>query len=1040
MRIPSRANTLFLSRLVGYCLLSIVFAAPTTEAADSDQSRVDYERDIRPIFQAHCFDCHGPDEQESGLRLDAPRFIRRGGDRGATVVSHDKDKSLLLQAIIGTDAVSRMPLDAPALSDKQIRLITRWIVEGANMPADDSSTAGDRIQSDHWSFQPIQHPTVPEVSDQSWPRNPIDQFVLNRLEQEGLSPSHAAKRTTLIRRLTLDLVGLLPSPAQVERFLADNQPGAYERLVDRLLDSPRYGERWGRHWLDVARYADSNGFTIDGSRTIWKYRDWVIDAVNRDLPFDQFTIEQLAGDLLPGPSRDQLIATGFHRNTLVNQEGGTDDEQFRVEAVVDRVNTTGAAFLGLTVGCAQCHSHKYDPISQRDFYRLYAFFNSCEDVNTMAPMLPVPTPQQTQALAHFDQQIAATQKQLKEIDRHYAPGQSSWEKQFTAATPDNTWQVLDPTEFRSAGSAYLAKLEDQSILVGGTIPDDDHYVITTDIPIETITAIRLEVLTHKTLPQNGPGLASNGNFILSGFEAKISSDSPEGEMDSTDVPIPFVSALADHSQPGWPVIDAVDNDPTTGWAINIKKGDKSAKLNADHEALFVTTRPIEVPPGNRLTITMRHRPKKYAVGRFRLSVTGVEQSLLPLSDKTQELLAIPAEKRSKQQQQQLKTAYLQSNPVRKPVAAKLERLEKQRRQLNDQIPTTLVMRDLEKPRDTFIQIRGDFLQPGAQVQPGVPSVLPQLAAKKQSANRLDLARWLVDPQNPLTARVVVNRHWQRFFGTGIVVSENDFGTQGNSPSHPELLDWLAREFMRRGWSVKSLHRLIVTSATYRQSSEFRPELQQRDPANKLLARQSRIRLEAEAVRDVCLSASGLLSEKMHGPSVFPPQPEGIYVLTQNQKNWKADKGEDRYRRGLYTFFWRSSPDPFMATFDAPNANTTCTRRTRSNTPLQALTLANDQAFVELAQGMAGRVLRDAPAYDEGRMRYAFLAGLSREPTSGEFTTLLQFLETQRSEFQKEPDIAAQIAPKNVSESPIEGAAWTAVARVLMNLDEFVTRD
>jgi len=809
----------------------------------------DYKRDIRPIFAAHCIECHGPDAQESGLRLDAVGRAIRGGNSGQAIIPGKAAESVLIKAVSGADGVKRMPPEGEPLGEKPVALLRAWIDAGAPIP---QVEVHDEVKSDHWAFQrPVRAP-LPQVADSAWPRNAIDHFVLTRLERAGIEPSPEAERTTLIRRLSLDLRGLPPSPAEVDRFLADRRPGAYARLVERMLASPHYGERWGRHWLDVARYADSNGYTRDFARVMWRYRDWVIEAINRDLPFDRFVIEQFAGDLLPAPTLDQLIATGFHRNTLINEEGGTDDEQFRVEAVADRVNTTGSALLGLTIGCARCHEHKYDPISQREYYELFAFFNHCEE-----PQIDAPTPAQ-QARGALERR-AKIRKQIEELEQKLVDAQDRFDRKRLE------WEATVTPELR------------------------------------------------RKLP--GPLQAS------------------------------------------------LDKQPE-------ERTQEQQKLVADY-----------------------YKTTEHA------------RSAFPEIARIQELRA--------------------SEPA---------------------IPTAMVLRRRSTPRETHIHLRGNFLEKGAGVEPDVPGVLPPLPADVERKDRLAFARWLTGPAHPLTARVTVNRIWQRYFGRGIVETENDFGTQGTPPSHPELLDWLALEFIDRGWSMKQMHRLIVTSATYRQSSRFRPDLAKRDPRNSLLARQSRLRLEAEIVRDAALAASGLLSRRIGGPSVTPPQPEGVFAFTQDPKPWKAAQNAERYRRGMYTFFWRSSPYPALMVFDFPNSNVTCTRRVRSNTPLQALTLANDIAFLECARALAKRVLNEAPAGDAARVRYAFRLGLARGPEDGELARLQALIAEQRAAFAADPSAAQALvgntgAHDSETSAPLaERAAWTSVARVLMNLDEFITRE
>jgi hypothetical protein len=800
---------------------------------------VEYVRDVQPILAQRCYSCHGPQKQKSGLRLDTVAGLLEGGDSGPAIVPGKSSQSRLIKAVCGLEDVPAMPPKGERLGAAQVALLRAWIDQGARGPASDVADRTAR-RSRHWSFQRLRRPPVPEVKNPAWVRNPIDRFILARLEKEGLAPSAEASRTTLIRRLSLDLRGLPPSLAEVDAFLADERPDAYERLVDRLLASPHYGERWGRHWLDLARYADSNGFNIDNPRSIWKYRDWVIAALNRDLPFDQFTVEQIAGDLLPSATLEQKIATGFHRNTLLNQEGGIDVEQFRVESIVDRVNTTGSVFLGLTVGCAQCHNHKFDPISQREYYQLFAFLNNADE-----PTLALGTPEESARHAALLAQLKVVQQELDVYIEGLYPQQLVWEKSLT-------------TEARN---------------------------------------------------------------------------------------------------------------------------------------------------------------------KFKPAVRAA--------------LRIPAEKRSDVDKAVVRKVFLPTDAGYR----ERQRTVQQIRARMPKVPTTLVMRERAQPRATHVHRGGDFLRKGARVFPGVPAVLHPLPPSA-APNRLTLARWLVDPQNPLTPRVTVNRFWQHFFGTGLVETENDFGTQGARPTHPELLDWLAAEFIAGKWGLKGMHRLIVTSATYRQSSRVRSDLAGKDPRNKLLARQSRLRLEAEMVRDVSLAAGGLLCRKVGGPSVFPPQPGGVFRFTQIPREWRSSTGPDRYRRGLYTYFWRSAPHPALTVFDAPDSTTTCTRRNRSNTPLQALTLLNDQAFLEFAQALAGRALREVPADDAERLRHVFRLCLARRPGAREEERLTRLLARQSAELAAAPEEARRLVPEKLPPQTDVGrlAAWTMVARVLLNLDEFITRE
>jgi mono/diheme cytochrome c family protein len=989
---------------------------------------VDYATQIKPLLTKHCVGCHGVKKQESGLRVDAGSLAKQGGDRGDGIVPGKAEKSHLYLSLLGQGDITAMPYEKPKLKPAEIALFKRWIDEGAKVPAGEIVQRAE-VETDHWAFQPIKRPRLPDVKDATWSRRGFDRLVLARLEKEGVSPAPQADAVTLIRRVSFDLRGLPPSPDEVAEFLADSSPDRYERFADRMLASPHYGERWGRHWLDLARYGDSNGFTIDSARSIWLYRDWVINAVNGNLPFDEFTIEQLAGDLLPDPTQQQMIATGFHRNTLINQEGGTDQEQFRVEAIVDRVNTTGSVYLGLTVGCAQCHSHKYDPVSQREYYQLFSIFNNCDE-----PTVRVGTPEQKKRVTDAQKLAKAAVAALAKHNAELTKSQPEWEKQFSVTTPA-TWTPPASAEARSQGKATIENLKDGSFVVGRPIPDHDTYTITLDVPGETITALRLETLTHNSLPMKGPGLASNGNFILSEFSVAVTSLK---ESDGKPKPVKIASATADHSQSGHDIARAIDGDLVNGWAINVTSGN----MNVDRTATFVFYQPLKLSDGAKLKVTIVNGAKRYAIGRFRLSTTSAPAAQLTLPAGIDKVLAINADKRTKKQKDALTAFHRTTDPAHRRMQTEVDSLQKQVTAATKGMPSTLILKERTTPRETHIHVRGNFLDKGAVVAPDVPAVFPPMPKSVKTANRLDFANWLVDPSNPLTARVTVNRYWQRFFGFGIVITENDFGSQGDKPTHPELLDWLADEFMRLNWDVKALHRVIVTSATYRQASHMRPELAKRDPSNRLLARQRRVRLEAEIVRDASLAASGLLTAKLGGPSVYPPQPGGLDKFTQNPKNWKANTNENRYRRGLYTFFWRSSPDPFLMTFDAPDGNSSCTRRVRSNTPLQALTMSNDLTFVEIAQGLAGRILTKETADVAARLEHAFQLCLSRLPTDREQAVLANYYEAQLTAFKKNTADAEKFAmkdrPKNVSAA--EAAAWTAVSRLLLNLDEFITRE
>lgn len=753
----------------------------------SAQAAVDYVTQVKPILARNCYKCHGAAEQKGELRLDTAALALKGGERGAVIVPGRSHESLLVQAMRGeAPKLKQMPLKMSALTDEQIAVIAKWIDEGAVGPAKEEP---QKIGADsHWSFQAPKRPALPQVKDTSWPKNPIDYFILAKLEEKGIKPSPEANPVTLQRRAALDVTGLPPKLAEVAAYQSGKL--TYEQWVAQLMASPHFGEKWARHWLDGARYADSNGYSIDAPRQIWKYRDWVINAMNHDMPFDQFTIEQIAGDMLPNATQDQKIATGFHRNTQINQEGGIDKEQFRIESIYDRVATTSTVFLGLTVSCAQCHDHKFDPILQKEYYQMFAFLNNADE-----PTLNVPSAEDEVKLAEHREKVKALE--------------------------------------------------------------------------EKVAALK----------------------------------------------------------------DAADK-------AELKK--KQAELTKSKKAAPTVT-------------------------------------------------------------------------------------------------STLVMQEAKAPRESFLFIKGDFTRHGERVYPGTLHILHPLE-KKENPNRLDLAQWLVDKRNPLVARVTVNRIWQVYFGHGLVETDNDFGTQGSLPTNQELLDWLATEFMDHGWSMKHIHQLIATSATYRQASKIRHDLDLIDPTNKLLARQNRLRLDAELVRDSVLFASGVLSEKIGGPSVFPPQPDGVMNLGQSKRDWTASSGDDRYRRGMYTYFWRATPNPALMVFDAPDSFSACTRRARSNTPLQALTMLNDQGFYELAHKLAERVLRDGPADAKGRMEFAFKLCTSRLPDVIERSRLLELLQGEQDAFTKAPEQAKELVGAKAKTDVVQLAAWTTVSRVLLNLDETITRE
>ena len=854
-------------------------AAPAQTTAPNQAylqpAAVDFARDVEPLLKERCYVCHGPQQQMNGLRLDRREDALRGSYSGVVIVPGNSGESKLIRLVAGGEKGIVMPLGGTRLADKEVELLRAWIDQGAPW-----QTEGNRASkvpqakaintpegTSHWSFLRPSKAALPKVANGSWIRNPIDTFVLARLEFEGIEPAAEAPQSLLIRRLSLDLTGLPPSPAEVAEFLTDNRPDAYDRLVDRLLESEHYGEKWARHWLDLARYADSDGYESDRVRPYaWRYRHWVVEALNRDMPFDRFTLEQIAGDLPPSATVEQKIATGFHRNTLKNREGGTKLEQSRFEETVDRTNTVGTVWLGLTVGCAQCHNHKFDPITQLDYYRLFAFFNNLDEVDLDAPL----------------------------------PGE------------------LGP---------YLRAL-----------PEYDRK--------------RQELLAQYHVPELQPP-----------WEARL------------------IEAAANPGK--W-----------TDWDICF-------------EVL-----PLYLDRGERILRkdpSQRTAKEAYRLSRFFLK----NYSRVVTRERYEEL--------------RFKEALEQLNQLDASFPALTE---------------SQAVREYPDARMTHVHVSGQWDRQGTPVEPGVPEFLAPLKPDAKPS-RLELARWLVSDENPLTARVAVNRMWQELFGQGLVATPENFGTQGAKPTHPELLDWLAVEFRERGWSMKQMHKLIVTSATYRQSSNERPAIGERDPANTLLARQTRARLPAELIRDSALAVSSLLNPAVGGASVRPPQPEGISELSYGSgTEWQESEGKDRYRRGLYIHFQRTAPYPFLVNFDAPSSNVTACRRERSNTPLQALNLLNDPVFFEASQALAATILqRSSTKSFSERLDHGFQLCLARKPKPWEQESLLGRFTQLRQELENDPLAVDALFPAQLEGiGRVEAAAWVGLSRVLLNLDEFITRE
>lgn len=1007
----------------------LVYTSASPPQSATSQKRVDFNRDILPILRASCFSCHGPDKQRGGLRLDRPEGALKGGVSGAVLLPGKSGDSLLVKRITGQEE-PRMPMGAAPLSSRQIALIRAWIDEGADWR---DSEAGEG----HWAYLKPVRPDLPKVRNKAWPRSPIDYFVLARMEKEGLQPSPEAPRETLIRRLSLDLTGLPPTLEEVDAFLKDKNPNAYEKVVDRLLASPHYGERWAKLWLDLARYADTNGYEKDLPRKMWLYRDWLIQAFNRNRPFDKFTIDQMAGDLLPIPTQKQRTATGFHRNTMLNDEGGIDPEEFRVVAVMDRVDTTANVWLGTTLGCAQCHDHKYDPFTQKDYYRFFAFFDQTEDNGRdPAPVMQVFSPEQRKTMDEIQTGIRQAEQALNTQTHKLEEAQHAWEEQ--TAKSEQEWVVLAPGKLESDGGSTLSRLKDGSILAGGINPENDTYTITASTSAIQIASLRLIVLPHESLPHGSTGRHPNGSFVLSKIEVRHGLGH---EL------VPLKSAGADYTQPGHSVMDLIGSETSKGWAVSAYE----PLHRIPHTAQFNLEEPLTPEPGSMLMITLKHSPQfpYHNLGRFMLMVNPRSESALasPLPSNIQNLLNIPADKRTEEQRRKLSTYYRSIAPELQPTRDRLVKLRKAEQELLEQIPTTLVMKESDKPRITRLLKRGDFRLPDEVVEPGVPAVLGSLKAD-QPANRLGLARWLTHKDNPLTARVTVNRFWEQLFGSGLVTTLDDFGTRSEPPSHPELLDWLATEFMRLNWNVKALLKRIVMSATYRQSSHVTSALLEHDPQNRLLARGPRFRVDAETVRDIVLAVSGRLNPKIGGPSVMPPQPPGIwensFAFYDTPERWKDDQSADRYRRGIYTYWRRTAPYPMALTFDTNSRDVCNAKRNRTNTPLQALNTLNDPVFIEAAGGLAQQIIagskRQTPS---ARAIYGFRLCLSRAPKPVEVKHLVNLYHHSRRRFEADTTAAQALIQQCRIEAktipPAELAAWILAANVLLNLDETITK-
>ncbi|MBY0585626.1 PSD1 and planctomycete cytochrome C domain-containing protein [bacterium] len=1002
---------------------------------------VDYQKSIRAILSDNCYHCHGPDEKtrEAGLRLDLrePAFASR--DAGKAIEPGQPDASLLLQRMISTDPDLQMPPpdSGRKLSQTQIELVRTWIAQGAPW-------------KDHWAFVPPQQQPWPSTTPIEGANNPLDPFVLSRLHQEGLSPSKPASRETLARRLSLDLVGLPPLPVEVQAVAADSMPDAVDRFIDRLFASPRYGEHHAAEWLDAARYADTNGYQNDGTRTQWPWRDWVVRSFNANLPFDRFIQQQMAGDLLPDSTIEDKIATGFHRNHPLNGEGGRIPEESRIEYCVDRVDTTATVFLGLTLGCARCHDHKYDPFTQKDYYRLFAFFNSIDEVGGVDrggnafPTIKMPTPDQTTKKEELLAQIVLGEKELAQPPDTSEGAQIAWEASIVESARQkgiqSVWQPLVPDHLESAQGATLARQEDLSIFVSGTNPENDVYRVIAPVPTSPITGLLLEALSHPEFTQGGLARSDSGNFVLT--RVRVLLHQPDG---GEPVSIPIKHARADFEQPGYSIAQAIDDQDRTGWAI------LSNDMKRDRQGVFVFRDAVPIELGSKLEVVLESLSphKQHNLGRFRLSVSSRPEPTLPVIDPAPEFVLaaafVPSVHRSSDYQSALRGYFQQIATERPALKARLDQLRSERSRLDDLMLETMVLADRAEPRKTYRLERGLYDKPdtSAELTPGLPSVLAGADAAS-TGSRLLLANWLISPEQPLTSRVTVNRWWQHFFGQGIVRTAEDFGSQGELPTHPELLDWLAVECQQSGWDMKGIHRLLVSSQTYQQSSMVNASLLEKDPENRLYARGPRHRLTASMLRDQALFLAGLWVDTMGGPGVNPYQPANVWTdFSLGKIQYQQGKGSDLYRRSLYTF-WRRSVGPTMF-FDASTRQVCEVRRRLTNTPLQALTLLNDTTFVEAARVLAERTLRESPVGSSDRLAWAFESASLRQPTDVEKEILLARLQSAQAYFAKHPEEATALLkvgdwPASSAWPPTELASYTVVMNVILNLDEVMTKE
>lgn len=1000
--------------------LLVLLALGTTARGEAPQ----FNRDIRPLLSDRCFACHGFDAKarKGELRLDVPEAAYEKRESGQAIVPGKPAESLVWQRILSTDPKEVMP---PAdshltLSDPEKELIRRWIEGGATYEP-------------HWTFQKV---VRPEVAGQG---NPIDVLVSKRLAKEGLSLAAEADKATLIRRLSFDLRGLPPTPEETTAFLTDPSPDAWGKLVDRFLADPAFGERMAWPWLDAARYADSNGYQGDADRTMWPWRDWVISAFNRNLPYDQFTVWQLAGDLLPDATPEQILATGFLRNHPINGEGGSIPEENRVNYAMDMSETTGTVWMALTLNCCRCHDHKYDPLTQRDYYQFLDFFNQTPVDGSggnpqTPPVIEVPSEPQAQELAAARTRLDALKRALTERSAALASTQPAWEETERKGQPSDPWRVL---EVESMTGAEFTVLPDRSILTSGPNPANAVYQAKSQPAAGQYTALKLDALRHPSMTQGGIARSDSGNFVLTGIEVRATLPGSPARRIAID------RAEATYEQGGvFKVTLALDQDPSSGWAVWSGK-----PFDRDHAAVFHFTEPLDLPQGASLDITLRHESKypQHNLGHFQISLTQQPAPALPAaSPPLAAAMAKAAAERSPQEATLVREAHEKTDPEFVKLNAERQSLESRVKELKASLPKVMVMADRKQRRTSHILAVGSYDKPLEPVTVGTPAVLSPLTKRGDSADRLDLARWLVSRDHPLTARVTVNRFWQELFGIGLIKTPENFGVQSEVPVHPELLDWLAAEFMESGWDVKHLLRLIVTSRTYLKSSRVTAEMLEKDPSNRLLARGPRFRLPSWMIRDQALATAGLLKRTIGGPPVKPYQPEGLWPeATFGKVKYVRDHGDALYRRSLYTF-WRRISMPSMF-FDNAKRDVCTVNPTRTNTPLHALATLNDTTYLEAARLLASRAAKDAGADPAARLSRAFEIALSRSPRADEQEVLLDSFRQARVLFAADPPSAKAFlangdSPADPALDPLDHAALASVCLSILNTDEALTKE